>query len=85
MAGSEGDGAGTVYLAHVWVPREHWRHTVGPWEWWNVYKSEEVAARQAVQQATGGTWKGYARWEVLTISGETFTQNRIVSLLRDRE
>jgi len=68
VAGSEGDGEGTVFLAHAWVPDEHRRATVGPWHWWNVYTAYDVAEMQAVRRARG--WSGgRGKYEVRTIAG----------------
>jgi hypothetical protein len=68
MSGSQGDGRGTVYLAHAWVPVEHHKDTVGPWHWWNVYQNEATAASQAVRATRYSGWKEYALWETRTIS-----------------
>lgn len=67
MSGSCGDGEGTVFLAHAWVPRPHRRHTVGSWHWWNVYKDEITARSQAERHASGWRCKA-ARWTVRAVS-----------------
>lgn len=70
MTGSNGDGEGTIYLAHVWVPEEHHKDTVGPWHWWNVYKDHVTAHQQAARVAApGGGWKNFALAEVLVVEG----------------
>jgi hypothetical protein len=67
MAGSEGNGHGTVYLAHAWCPDEHRKVTVGPWHWWNAYKDARTAEMQALRRSRG--WKNFGQWEVATIEG----------------
>jgi hypothetical protein len=67
MSGSDGNGQGSVVLAHAWCPDEHRRVTVGPWHWWNVYKDHDTALMQATRRAKG--WKTFGKAEVLTISG----------------
>lgn len=68
MAGSQGDGHGTVFVAHAWCPDERWGETAGPWHWWNVYKSREAAEMQALRRSRG--WKSFGKWEVAELAGQ---------------
>ncbi len=68
MSGSPGNYKGGVYLAHAWVEEEHISRTVGPWQWWNVYKDADTAAMQAVKRARYDGWRGLGKWEVRFIS-----------------
>ncbi len=68
MSGSVGSRGGGVYLAHAWVPVEFVSRTVGPWQWWNVYKDSNTAAMQALKQSRYSGWKGHGEWEVRFIS-----------------
>lgn len=68
MAGSEGNGHGTVSVAHAWCPDEFRAVTSGPWHWWNVYKNQETAEMQALRQSRG--WKGHGQWEVIPLAGQ---------------
>jgi hypothetical protein len=68
MAGSSGDGLGTVFVAHAWCPDEFRDVTPGPWHWWNVYKSREVAERQALRRSRG--WKSFGQWQVAELADQ---------------
>lgn len=69
MSGSPGDGEGTVYVAHAWVPDSCRAHTVGSWHWWMVYKDHSTASAQGAREAAGRWRCEHARHEVIPLEG----------------
>ena len=61
-----------MYLMHAWCScntGDSGRHcTVGPWNLWRVYNSQDAAVRQGASEIASGRWSGYGKWRVWAVA-----------------